>query len=72
MNIKKVVNVAKVVFVAVYVVPPVIDGAICVIKTTAKVIKNGLDKTGGIKELKKDFELKRQGVITVDYQEVDE
>jgi hypothetical protein len=70
MNIKSVVKVAKVVWLAVTVIPPVIDGAKVIAKTTKDIVKNRIEKSDKLKDIKKDFELKREGVYTVKYEEV--
>jgi len=72
MKTNKVITAVKVVLIAVYVVPPVVQGAICVTKAATNLIVNEVSKSKTIKEIKKSFELRREGVITVDYQEVDD
>ena len=70
MNIKTIINVIKVVGTAATVIPPVISGAKVLVKTTSDVVKNRMEKSEKIKDIKKDFELRKEGVITVDYTEV--
>jgi hypothetical protein len=70
MNIKTVINVMKVVSLAVTIVPPVVGGAKVLITEVPKAIKNGLDNSEHIQEIKKNFELRREGVQTVKYTEV--
>ena len=67
MNVKNVVTVAKVVFLGVYLVPPVVRGAITISELAVKGIKHGFNKSQIVNDVKKDFELRRQGVITVKY-----
>ena len=70
MNIKTVINVLKVVSLAVTVVPPVIGGAKVVVTELPKAVKFGINNSKHIQEIKKDFELRREGVKTVRYTEV--
>jgi hypothetical protein len=70
MNIKSVVKVAKVVWLATTVIPPVLDGTKFVVKTTTKIVKNKIENSEKLKDIKKDFELRREGVHTVKYTEV--
>jgi ribosomal protein S24E len=70
MNIKTIINVMKVVSLAVTVVPPVIGGAKVIFGGAAKVVKNKIYDSEYIKDVKKDFELRRDNVQTVKYTEV--
>lgn len=70
MKINKVVKMIATVYFAMYVVPPVIDGTVTIAKSTGKFINNKIKKSEVIKEIKKDFELRRQGIITVNYREI--
>jgi hypothetical protein len=69
MSINTVIKAAKVVVIATTVVIPAIDGATVVTKRAAKFVKSKLDNSEKVQEIKKDFELRREGIITVDYQE---
>lgn len=70
MKTKTMVNVIKVIGVAVTVIPPVVDGAKVVGKTVKNVVKNRIENSEKLKEIKKDFKLRKEGVITVDYKEI--
>ena len=70
MNIKTIIKVTKVVVTAVTVIPPVVEGAKVIGKTTKELVKNRINKSEKFNCIKKDFELRREGVITVDYKEI--
>lgn len=71
-KINKIIRTAATIYLAMLVVTPVISGVIKVANITAKVVRYNISKSEKIKEIKKDLELKKQGVITVDYQEIDD
>jgi hypothetical protein len=71
MDIKKVVKTVATAYLAIMIVPPVINGTLLIAKASVKLIEKQIKKSEKIKDVKKDFEIKKQGVITVDYQEVD-
>lgn len=64
--IKTIVNIGL----AVVVVPPVIEGGIIIAKTTSKLVENKIIKSERFKNIKEDLKCKRQGIITVNYEEV--
>ena len=70
MGIGTVIRIAKAGFITATVVLPVVEGATVIAKGTAKFIKNKMDNSEKVQEIKKDFELRKEGVITVDYEEV--
>lgn len=71
MNIKTMVNVIKVVVVATTVIPPVVDGAKVVGKTVKNIVKDRIENSENIQEIKKRYKLRsEEGIITVDYKEV--
>lgn len=70
MNMKTIINIMKMASLAVTVVPPVVEGATIIAKGTTKFVKNKIDKSETINNIKRDFELRREGVVTVKYQEV--
>ena len=61
MKINRGVKVIIGVYLAIYVFPPIVKSIIYVTTESEK-----------IKEIKKDFELRKNGIITVDYREVKE
>jgi hypothetical protein len=70
MGIKSIIKITKVVVTAITVIPPVVEGTKVIAKTTKELVKNRINKSEKLKHIKKDFELRREGVITVDYKEV--
>lgn len=70
MNIKTLLTIAKVGITALTVIPPAVEGAKVLGKLTKDAIKNRVEKSEAIKNIKKDFELRKEGVITVNYKEV--
>lgn len=69
-GINNVIRVAKAGFITVTVVLPAIEGGIVIAKKTSKAIKNKINNSEKINDIKKDFELRKEGIITVKYQEV--
>ena len=67
MGIGTVIKIAKAGCVAATVVLPAVEAATVVAKGTAKFIKNKMDNSEKIQEIKKDYKLRKEGVITVDY-----
>lgn len=70
MGIGTVIRIAKAGFIAATVILPAVEGATVIAKGTVKFIKNKMDNSEKVQEIKKDFELRKEGVITVDYEEV--
>lgn len=72
MKLNKVVQGFAVTYLAMMAVPPVVRGTLKIADITIKTIGKGIKKSETIKGIKKDFDLRRQGVITVDYQVVED
>ena len=70
MGIKTILTITKGVCIALTVIPPAVEGATIIAKGTAKFIKDKVDNSETLQEIKKDFKLRREGVQTVDYTEV--
>ena len=71
MNIKSIINIGKVVITAVTVIPPAVEGATIIAKGVTKFVKNKIDNSENIQEIKKRYKLRsEEGIITVDYKEV--
>ena len=71
MNIKTIIKIAKIGITVITVVPPVVEGVKVINELTKKAVGNRLDKSKHIiNNIKKDFELRKEGVKTVKYQEV--
>lgn len=67
MGIGTVIRIAKAGFIAATVVLPAVEGATVIAKETGKFIKNRMGNSEKVQEIKKDYDLRKEGVITVDY-----
>ena len=70
MGIKTILTITRGVCIALTVIPPAVDGATIIAKGTAKFIKDKVDNSNKFQDFNKDFNLRREGVQTVDYTEV--
>lgn len=71
MGIKTILTITRGVCIALTVIPPAVDGATIIAKGTAKFIKDKVDNSETLQEIKKRYKLRsEEGIITVDYTEV--
>ena len=71
MNMKTILTITKGVCIALTVIPPAVEGATIIAKGTAKFIKDKVDNSETLQEIKKRYKLRsEEGIIKVDYTEV--
>lgn len=70
MIIKNIIKGVKVGFLVVIVVPPVINGTMIIARGATNIIKNKINNSEIINNVKKDFELRKEGIVTVKYENI--